>query len=197
MGDSLRHRFIWIILVTAIVVPIGAAAKSPLLQWREPIYIAAGFSGIVALILLLCQPLLAGGYLSGLSHVRSLRLHRWTGALLLIAIVLHVAGLWLTSPPDVIDALLFKSPTPFSIWGVIAMWCVFATAALTIFRRRLKLNRSTWRLFHKTLAVVIVAGTVIHAMLIEGTMEIFSKAALCGIVAATTLVVIAVTSGTK
>ena len=31
-----------------------------------------------------------------------------------VAVVIHVAGLWITSPPDMIDALLFTSPTPFS-----------------------------------------------------------------------------------
>jgi hypothetical protein len=34
------------------------------------------------------------------------------------------------------------------------------------------------------LAVVIVVGSVVHAMLIEGTMETMSKAALCALVGA-------------
>jgi len=39
--------------------------------------------------------------------------------------------------------------------------------------------------------VVIVVGTVAHAMLIEGTMEAVSKAVLCGLVlAATTKVIV-------
>jgi hypothetical protein len=37
------------------------------------------------------------------------------------------------------------------------------------------------------LAVVIVIGGVVHAILIEGTMEIISKAALCALVLAATL----------
>lgn len=44
--------------------------------------------------------------------------------------ILHVVGLWVTSPPDVIDALLFWSPTPFSFCGVVAMWAVFASALM-------------------------------------------------------------------
>ena len=36
------------------------------------------------------------------------------------------------------------------------------------------------------LAIVIVVGSVIHAMLIEGTMETISKAALCALVLAAT-----------
>jgi len=40
-------------------------------------------------------------------------------------------------------------------------------------------------------AVVIVVGSVVHALLIEGTMEVISKAALCGLVLAATAKVIA------
>ena len=60
----------------------------------------ACFAGVVALALLLLQPLLAGGYLPGLAARRSRHLHAWVGAGLLAAVVVHVAGLWLTSPPE-------------------------------------------------------------------------------------------------
>lgn len=173
-----RATFIWAALVIVIAIPIGAAVASPLLAWRDPIYIAAGFSGIVAMELLLIQPLLAAGYLPGLSGYLGRRVHRWTGSLLVLAVVVHVAGLWITSPPDVIDALLFVSPTSFSVWGVIAMWAIFGTALLAAMRRRLRLRWRIWRIGHVSLAAVIVGGTVVHASLIEGTMETVSKAAL-------------------
>lgn len=179
-----RAVLIWTALLAAILLPVAAAAFSPLLQWRQPVYIAAGFAGIVAMAMLLVQPLLAGGYLPGLATIRGRWLHRWVGGLLVIAIVAHVGGLWITSPPDVVDALLFRSPTPFSVWGVIAMWAAFAAALLAGFRRRLRLRPRTWRLAHTSLALVIVAGSVIHALLIEGTMETFTKAALCVLVVA-------------
>ena len=149
----------------AVAVPVAAAAMSPLLAWRDPVYIAAGFAGVVAMALLLFQPLLAAGQLPG------------------------VSGLWVTSPPDVIDALLFASPTPFSAWGVIAMWALFASALLAGLRRRLRPRH--WRRAHTLLAAVIVVGSVVHAMLIEGTMETFSKAALCALVVAATLMAFA------
>jgi predicted ferric reductase len=98
--------------------------------------------------------------------------------------VIHVAGLWITSPPDMIDALLLTSPTPFSPFGVIAMWAIFAVALLAALRRRLGLRPRTWRIAHISLAIVIVAGSVVHAMLIEGAMEMVSKAALCALVLA-------------
>jgi predicted ferric reductase len=175
-----RVALIWAALAAAICVPIAAAATSPLLEWRGPLYILAGFAGIVGLGLLLVQPLLAGGYLPGLSAYRGRRVHHWIGGALVVAVVVHVGGLWITSPPDMIDALLFASPTPFSPFGVIAMWAIFAVALLAAFRRRLGLR--TWRIAHMVLAAVIVIGTVAHGLLIEGAMETVSKAALCALV---------------
>jgi len=175
-----RVALIWAALAAAICVPIAAAATSPLLEWRGPVYILAGFAGIVGLGLLLVQPLLAGGYLPGLSAYRGRRAHHWIGGALVVAVVVHVGGLWSTSPPDMIDALLFASPTPFSPFGVIAMWAIFTVPLLAAFRRRLGLR--TWRIAHMVLAAVIVVGSVVHGMLIEGAMETVSKAALCALV---------------
>jgi predicted ferric reductase len=175
-----RAPLIWAALATAVCVPIAAAAASPLLAWRGPLYITAGFAGILGLGLMLVQPLLAGGYLPGLSGFRGRRVHRWIGGALVVAVLIHVGGLWITSPPDMIDALVFASPTPFSPFGVIAMWAIFAVALLALLRRRLRLR--TWRIAHMSLAVVIVVATVVHGMLVEGTMETVSKAALCALV---------------
>jgi predicted ferric reductase len=186
-----QAALIWAALAAAICVPIAAAAASPLLEWRGPIYILGGFAGIIALAILLVQPLLIGGYIPGPSAYRSRRTHLWVGSVLVAAVVVHVAGLWITSPPDMIDALLFTSPTPFSAFGVIAMWAIFAVALLVALRRRLKLRPRTWRIAHTLLAVIIVVGSVVHGLLIEGAMETVSKAALCALVLAATIKVIA------
>ncbi|MET4717507.1 putative ferric reductase [Bradyrhizobium japonicum] len=182
-----RVILIWVALALAIGVPIAAAAASEQLAWRGPLYILAGFAGIVALGLMLVQPLLIGGYLPGFPAYRGRRAHHWIGGTLVAAIVIHVAGLWITSPPDMIDALTFSSPTPFSPFGVTAMWAIFAVALLAALRRRLGLRPRTWRFIHMPLAIVIVAGSVIHCLLIEGTMETISKAALCALVLAATV----------
>ena len=175
-----RATLIWAALAAAICLPIAFAAASPLLEWRDPVYILAGFAGIIALGVVLVQPLLIGGYLPGPSAYRARRAHHWMGGALVVAVVIHVVGLWITSPPDMIDALTFTSPTPFSPFGVVAMWAIFAVVLLAFFRRRLGLR--TWRIVHMPLAGVIVVGGVVHAMLIEGTMETMSKAALCALV---------------
>ena len=71
------------------------------------------------------------------------------------------------------------------------MLAIFVTALLAVLRRRLRLRHRIWRISHGVLAVVIVVGTVAHAMLIEGTMEAVSKAVLCGLIlAATTKVIV-------
>jgi predicted ferric reductase len=183
-----KVTLIWVALAAAICLPIAAAALSPLLEWRGPVYVLAGFAGMIALGLVLVQPLLIGGYLPGLAGYRGRRAHHWIGGALVVAVVIHVAGLWITSPPDMIDALLLTSPTPFSPFGVIAMWAIFAVALLAALHRRLGLR--TWRIAHLSLAVVIVVGSVVHVMLVEGTMETISKAALCALVLAATIKVI-------
>lgn len=183
--SRLRAVLAWGMVALAILLPLGLAAISPLLAWRGPAYIIAGLAGVAAMALLLLQPLFVLGWLPGLAGRHGRRVHRWTGAALVTAVIIHVAGLWITSPPDVIDALLFASPTPFSAWGVIAMWAVFATAVLAVLRRRLRPR--SWRRLHAALALVIAGGSVVHALLIEGTMETVSKAVLCALVAVATL----------
>lgn len=185
-----RAILIWVALAVAVLVPLIAAAASPLFAWRDPIYIAAGFAGVIAMALLLVQPLLVGGFLPGLPAQRGRRMHSIVGGLLALTVAAHVVGLWITSPPDVIDALLFASPTPFSFWGVVAMWAVFGTALLAALRRRFRLGVHMWRRSHTAFAVVIVLGSVVHAMLIEGTMETASKAGLCALVIAATIMAI-------
>ena len=188
---SIRQAATWLTLAIVLSVPILAAAASPLLAWRDPVYIAGGFAGIAAMALLLLQPLLAAGDLPGLSGPRGRRVHRRVGGLLAVLVAIHVAGLWVTSPPDMVDALLFRSPTPFSAWGVVAMWALAATALLAALRGRLPLRRRAWRNAHTALAMVIVPGSVVHAVLIDGAMEPVSKTLLCLAVFAATVKAIA------
>jgi hypothetical protein len=131
-----RVALIWAVLAAAIGVPIALSLTSDLLEWRGPVYIVAGLAGMLALGFLLVQPLLIAGYLPGLSAFRGRRVHHWIGGALVVAVLVHVGGLWFTSPPDMIDALLFASPTPFSPFGVVAMWAIFAVAVLATIRRR-------------------------------------------------------------
>lgn len=180
----MRAVLIWVALAASIAVPLVFAATSPLLAWREPIYILAGLAGILGLALMLVQPLLVVGALPGLSASPGRRVHRWIGVTLVLAVLVHVVGLWITSPPDVVDALMFRSPTPFAVWGVVAMWAVFFAGGWALFRRRFRVSPKVWRRGHTALVAVVLLGTIVHALLIEGTMETISKVVLCGLVVA-------------
>ncbi len=182
----IRATAIWAAVAAVIIWAIAVAATSPLMAYRSPVYVAACLAGVIALALLLMQPLLAGGYLPGLGRMRGRKLHRPVGVLILVAVGAHVGGLWLTSPPDVIDALLFLSPTPFAPWGVVAMWALLITAGLALLRWPLRLTPRFWRIAHSTLALVIVVGSIVHALLVQGTMGMGSKLALCALVFAAT-----------
>jgi len=177
--SGLRGFVGWSAVGAVTLLPLIAAATSPLLAWRDPVYIAAGFAGIFALALLLVQPLAAAGVLPGLTRRRARLAHRSIGAALVLAVAAHVAGLWITSPPDVIDVLLFASPTPFGIWGVLAMWAVIASVLLAALRTRIRLRPRTWTIAHRGLAAMIVTGSIVHTLLIEGTMEPVTKILLC------------------
>lgn len=181
---------IWPVLVSLAGVPIWLALNSPLLAWREPVYILAGAAGVVAFACMLFQPVLVAGWLPGMRPSTARRLHVWTGLGLVIGVIVHLVALWITSPPDVIDALLLVSPTPFSHWGVIAMWALFGAAGLAVLRRKGRLRPVVWRVGHTSCVSLAVFGTVLHALLVDGTMELVSKVALCvGVVGLTVLVI--------
>nr|WP_272490815.1 ferric reductase-like transmembrane domain-containing protein [Mesobacterium pallidum] len=173
----------WGAIAALLAWPLVAAAGSPYLQYRDPVYVAASFAGIAGLSLLVLQPLLAAGLLPALAGRTGRRLHRWTGVALLLAVAVHVAGLWITSPPDMVDALTFTAPTAFSAFGVVAMGALVAAAVLAARRTALGLRPRTWRLAHTGAALVVAAASVSHAALIEGTMGPLSKIAACTAVA--------------
>ena len=169
----------WVAVLAALAVPVLLAAQSPYLAWRQPVYIVAGFAGIVAFAGMVVQPMLAARLLPVASVRRAQTLHRWTGVAVLGAVVLHVVALWITSPPDVVDALLLRSPTPFSAWGVLATWAVGLAAGIALSGRRLIRGWRRRRQWHASLSALAVGATVLHVVLIDGTMEPVSKVLLC------------------
>lgn len=189
-AGRLINLLLWLVLVAAVIGPIVVAATSPLLAGRDGAYILSGIAGVTALALLLLQPLLAGGYLPRLRVMQERRWHRWVGTGIVIAVLLHVAGLYVTSPPDTIDALLLVSPTLFSVYGVIGLWSLILTGVLVVFRLRMGLRYGTWRIIHNGVAVIVVVSSVVHALMIEGAMGSVSKLILCVIVLLATALVI-------
>lgn len=185
-----RAALVWAALAASIAVPFAIAAASPLQAWRSAPYIAGSLAGVLALAALLVQPLLAAGYLPGLRGPRALRWHLRLGTALVVLVAVHIGGLYLASPADATDALLLVSPTPFSVYGVTAMWAVVLTALLVALRRRLPVRMTTWRIVHYALALVVVGATIVHALMIEGAMGSLSKVFLCALAGAATLVAV-------
>lgn len=62
------------------------------------------------------------------------------------------------------------------------MWALFGAALMAAYRWRMNLRFRIWRLAHTSLAAVTIIGSVVHAMLIQGTMEAVSKTVLCIVV---------------
>lgn len=161
------------------VTPVLAAIASPLQKGREALWIVGGMAGVVALSLLFVQPLLMAASPPLLTLRQGIDWHRWGGIAIVAAVALHVGALYAYSPDDVTDALLLVAPTPFSLYGVIGLWCLVLTAVLAATRRRLRLPVRLWRILHSGLAVAMVGASVVHAIQIEGAMEELSKWAVC------------------
>ncbi|MXU65088.1 ferric reductase [Rhodobacteraceae bacterium KN286] len=166
-------------LLLLLTVPILIAAASPLQSYRSIAYVSGSLAGVTALMLLIAQPLLAGGLWPGLTRAATRRWHRRAGGVLAASVLVHVGGLTIASPADAIDALMLVSPTPFSIYGVTAMWVTVLTVLLVVLRRRLPVRPVTWAWLHNGLALLLVGATVVHAMMIEGTMGPVSKGLAC------------------
>lgn len=194
---NFRSICIWGCFAAFCLWPIWIAADSSLLQYRQWVYICAGFAGIIGFVLLFLQPLLIAQFLPHVSGSRTRRWHRLVGIFTTLAVVLHVAGLWVTSPPDVVDALLLRSATPFSIYGVLAMWAVFATAAVAVLRKRLRVSPRLWRLFHGLSAAVMISATVVHVWLIDGTMGAASKMVFACLVVAAAIYALLINKRTR
>jgi predicted ferric reductase len=175
-AKPLVRTALWLVVAAVALVPLGVAAASPLQASRDALWVAGGMAGVVALALLFVQPLLISGVLPWMQGLAQRRWHRWIGTAITGLVVLHVGGLYLTSPEDITDALLLVSPTPFAVYGVIGFWAVILTACLAAFRRRLRPR--LWQAVHSVLAAAIVVGSVVHAVLIEGVMGDMSKLVL-------------------
>jgi predicted ferric reductase len=181
----------WGLLAACVLVPIGIAAANPLQASRDALWIGGGLAGAVALALMLVQPLLAAGALPGAAASTGRWWHRRLGVSIAALIGLHVFGLYLSSPEDIADALMLVAPTPFSVYGVIGLAGIALTLALVALRSRAGLRYVTWRIIHNGLALIVVGASIAHALLIEGAMGVVSKATLCALVLAATLLVLA------
>jgi hypothetical protein len=96
-------------------------------------------------------------------------------------------GLYFVSPPDTIDASLLRAPTWFSLFGVVALWGAVLTALLAMTRLKLPMRPRSWKRLHQSIASIVVIATALHAIQIEGAMEVMSKTLLAGTIVAATV----------
>ena len=178
-GADGRRIAAWIVIAALAGVPVLAAAVSPLQRGRELLWVTGGMAGVLALSLLFLQPLLMAAAPPLMRAGAGVRWHRIGGIAIVFMVALHVGALYLYSPDDITDALLLVAPTPFSLYGVISLWCLVLTAALAAARRVLKIGYRPWRILHSVLAAAVVGAGAIHAIQIEGAMEEYSKLAIC------------------
>ena len=174
-------------MIAATVAPIALATTSLHLAYRGPLYIAAGFAGIVAMSLFVLQPLLACPVRALIAPATARRWHRIIGGSILILILAHAVGLYFVSPPDTIDASLLRAPTWFSLFGVVALWGAVLTALLAMTRLKLPMRPRSWKRLHQSIASIVVIATALHAIQIEGAMEVMSKPLLAGTIVAATV----------
>lgn len=122
---------VWLALAGAITVPVVVAGFSPYLAWRSPIYIAAGFAGIIKLGLLLVQPLLAARVLPGLTAISSRQ--GWRFRLWRLA---HASLALVTILGTVVHALLIEGAmetvTKAALCGLVLFACVGALIRLQV-----------------------------------------------------------------
>lgn len=163
-------------LLAALIalVPLLLSALSPLQTTRDVLWITGSLAGVASMSLLFLQPLwlLASSFTR---YTRARHWHRWGGVAIVAAVLLHVGALYVTSPPDVLDALLFVSPTPFSVYGVTGLIAVLLLAVLSAWRMAGGRNTARWRMAHGMLGMVVVVLGGVHAWLIDGTMSPASK----------------------
>ena len=187
-GVDGRRIAAWIVVVSIAAAPVIAAAANPLQGGREMLWIMGGMAGVVALCLLFVQPLLMAAAPPLLAAREGVHWHRWGGIAIVAVVALHVGALYAYSPDDMTDALLLVAPTPFSLYGVISLWCLVLMAVLVATRRLLRFGYRLWRILHSVLAVAVVGAGAIHAIQIEGVMEEYSKLSVCiAALAATTV----------
>ena len=164
----IARPLVWLASAGLVALPLLVAGTSPLQEGREPIWILGGLAGVAAMPLLVIQGLLPTGRLARLAP--SLRWHRVLGYGVLLAVLVHVGALYLYSPEDITDALLFLAPA-YSKFGVIAAWCLVFAVLVAVLRRRLGLGHATWRIVHGLLALITVGTAVAHTVMAYGAFD--------------------------
>jgi len=161
---------LYLALALAPLLLVLLADEPPGGSWSE----LGAAVGLVALALLLAQFVLSGRVetLSGrLGIDRTMRLHRETGRVLALLILVHplalVAPVLLADPGRGAARLVALFAAPAMRSGVLAWLCVLALVAAALLRARLGLRWEAWRATH-ALGAATAASLATHHALARG-----------------------------
>ncbi len=152
-------------LVAVFALPPAVLALASDHLAREPgLLMASTTCAALAVGALAVQPLLVarGG--------RSVRDHRILGTAIVVLVLAHVGSLLILAPDDALFAMSPDGPTRARM-ALIATLALLAAAALGAAGPRLPLSRTTWRILHAYLAVLVLVLGVGHAVLTEGALD--------------------------
>ena len=132
---------------------------------REPgLLVASTTCAALAVGALAVQPLLAarGG--------RAVRDHRALGTAIVVLVLAHVTTLLILAPDDALFAMSPDGPTRARM-ALIATIALVVAAVLGATGPRLPVSRTTWRILHAYLAVLVLVLGVGHAVLTDGALD--------------------------
>lgn len=184
MGGSGQHRQISFSvrlaaggMITGMVLVMAAALAVPFLFPTETLWYKAGvdkllllaaqMAGLLALMLLLVQILLAlrpKPLEQAFGTAALLRWHRGNGVLLAVCALLHAV---LMLAPEGLTNL----PLGWKFWpellGAVALFAVLTTVALSWWRVALRLPYRPWRLLHRVVGYLLPALLTAHVLFVS------------------------------
>jgi predicted ferric reductase len=149
------------VVVIAALPPAALALMSDHFQ-GEWLLLASTTAAALAVGALAVQPLLAGR--------GAVRGHRATGTAIVALVLAHVAFLFILSPDDALFAMSPDGPTRARM-ALIATTALLVAAFLGALGPRLPLSRTTWRVLHAYLGVLVIVLGIGHAVLTDGALD--------------------------
>lgn len=162
------------LLALLALPPVVLALTSEHLAREPGLLVASTTCAALAVGALAVQPLLA------LRGGRAVRDHRLLGTAIVVLVLAHVGTLLVLAPDDALFAMSPDGPTRARM-ALIATLALLAAAFLGAAGPRLPLSRTTWRILHAYLAVLVLVLGVGHAVLTSGALDGAGTALLVGL----------------
>ena len=150
------------VLVALAAIPPAALGLASDHFQGDALLAASTTGAALAVGALAAEPLLAARH--------GVRAHRATGAAIVVFVLAHVALLFVLSPDDALFAMSPDGPTRARM-ALIATCALLAAAVLGALGPALPLSRTTWRILHAYLGVLVLVLGVGHAVLTDGALD--------------------------